>query len=147
MKNSATSNIFRVSEAANLALHAMAVMAGAGDRPVRTRDIADGLKASAAHLAKVMGALERAGLLIGTRGPSGGYRLARPAERIYLKEVYEAVEGPLVVGRCLFGVPVCDGRRCILGGFFSGVNRQVEKKLAETRLSEIVLKIGGTRGK
>ncbi len=39
--------------------------------------------------------LRRAGLLTSRRGPEGGYRLARPAERISIAEVIRAVEGPL----------------------------------------------------
>jgi len=141
MKNGCPSNLFRTSEAANLALHASAVLAGTGNRLVRTAEIAAGLRASTAHLAKVLRKLERADLVTGTRGPSGGYRLSRPAERISLKEIYEAIEGPLAVGKCLFGVPVCSGDRCILGRFFEKVNRQVADKLRMTRLSEIVIRI------
>lgn len=146
MQSNKTSNLFHVSEAANLALHAMALLAGTGDRLVPTRDLAERLKASAHHLAKVMADLERNGLVQGVRGPSGGYRLARPAERITLKAVFEAIEGPLRVGKCMFGMPVCGGRECILGGFFKDVNQQVADKLTNTMLSEIVLKMGGRRG-
>ncbi|MBY8856006.1 Rrf2 family transcriptional regulator [Nocardia sp. CA2R105] len=39
--------------------------------------------------------LRRAGLLTSRRGPEGGYRLARPAERISIADVIRAVEGPL----------------------------------------------------
>jgi Rrf2 family iron-sulfur cluster assembly transcriptional regulator len=90
--------------------------------------------------------LERAGLVTGTRGPSGGYRLARPAVRISLAEVYEAVEGPLGAGRCIFGVPVCDGHRCVLGGYFGKVSRDVVRKLKTTKLSEVALTLGGKHG-
>ena len=146
MNTNRTSNLFHVSEAANLALHAMALLAGTGDRLIPTHDLADRLKASVHHLAKVMAALEHAGLVHGVRGPSGGYRLARTAERIALKAVFEAVEGPMRVGKCMFGTPVCGGRECILGGFFKDVNQQVADKLTDTMLSEIVLKIGRKRG-
>lgn len=146
MQSNKTSNLFHVSEAANLALHAMALLAGTGDRLLRTQDIAERLKASAHHLAKVMANLERAGLVQGVRGPSGGYRLARPAERIALKAVFEAIEGPMRVGKCMFGMPVCGGRGCILGGFFKDVNQQVADKLSGTMLSEIVLKMGTKHG-
>ncbi len=37
--------------------------------------------------------LVRAGILTGSRGPRGGYRLARPAERISLGEVVAIVRG------------------------------------------------------
>lgn len=146
MNTNKTSNLFHVSEAANLALHAMALLAGTGDRLIPTHDLADRLKASAHHLAKVMAALEHAGLVEGVRGPSGGYRLARPAERITLKAVFESVEGPMRVGKCMFGMPVCGGRECILGGFFTDVNRQVADKLTDTKLSEIVLRMDVKHG-
>ena len=105
------------------------------------REVAAGLRVSLAHLAKVMATLERAGLVAGTRGPSGGYRLTRPASRISLAEVYEAVEGALAPGRCVFGVPVCNGKRCVLGGYFGRVSREVAAKLRRTKLSEIALEL------
>ncbi|WP_067663961.1 RrF2 family transcriptional regulator [Nocardia miyunensis] len=39
--------------------------------------------------------LRRAGLLTSRRGPEGGYRLARAADRISIADVIRAVEGPL----------------------------------------------------
>ncbi|MEO0080907.1 MAG: Rrf2 family transcriptional regulator [candidate division WOR-3 bacterium] len=139
--------LFHVSEAANLALHAMAVLAGSGDRAVRTREIADNLQVSAAHLAKVMAMLERAGLVTGTRGPCGGYRLTRPGAGVTLAEIYEAIEGPLGAGTCIFGIPICNGSRCPLGKYFSQVNRNAAAKLRKTRLSEINLTGRAKHGK
>jgi Rrf2 family protein len=138
---------FRVSEAANLGLHALAVIA-AGPEPVaRTREIAARLKASTAHLAKVMASLEHAGLVAGTRGPAGGYRLSRPASRIFLKEIYEAIEGPMQARACLFGEPVCEAGGCVLSKYFGGLNREVIRKLARTRLTDLVKEFGGKNGK
>jgi Rrf2 family protein len=138
---------FRVSEAAKLGLHALAVIA-AGPEPVaRTREIAARLKASAAHLAKVMVALEHAGLVTGTRGPTGGYRLNRPARQISLREIYEAIEGPMQARECLFGEPVCEAQGCVLSKYFGGLNREVIRKLARTRLTDLVKDFGGKNGK
>lgn len=39
--------------------------------------------------------LRRAGLVSGKRGPGGGYLLTRRPEEINLREVVEAIEGPL----------------------------------------------------
>jgi Rrf2 family protein len=47
------------------------------------------------YLLKALKALARAGVLHSAGGPGGGYRLARPAKRITLLEVVEAVEGPV----------------------------------------------------
>ncbi|UCG41937.1 MAG: Rrf2 family transcriptional regulator [candidate division WOR-3 bacterium] len=137
------SNLFKVSEAAALALHASALMAGAQGRLLRTREIARRLNASEAHLAKVLLSLQHAGLVRSMRGPSGGSQLARPADRITLRHIYEAVEGPLKVAKCMFKEPVCGRPRCALGGFLRDVNQQVVDKLRNTRLSDFVLELGG----
>jgi len=47
----------------------------------------------APYLAKQLQALVRAGVLTGTTGPHGGFRLARPAAEITLLEIVEAVRG------------------------------------------------------
>ena len=47
------------------------------------------------YLEQIFQRLRRADLIIGKRGPGGGYTLARPPARITLREVVEAVEGPL----------------------------------------------------
>jgi Rrf2 family protein len=138
---------FRVSEAAHLGLHALAVIAAGPEPVVRTREIAAQLKASAAHLAKVMVALEHAGLVTGTRGPTGGYRLNRPARQISLREIYEAVEGPMQARACLFGEPVCKASGCALSSYFGKLNRDVIRTLERTRLTDLVKEFGGKNGK
>lgn len=139
-------NPFHVSEAAALGLHAAAIMAGTQDRRLQTREIATRLNASEAHLAKVMLAMRRAGIIISVRGPAGGSVLARPPERITLRQIYEAIEGPLKVRRCMFSEPVCGRSRCALGGFLRSINQQIAAKLAGTRLSDFVLQLRGRRG-
>jgi Rrf2 family protein len=48
-------------------------------------------------LFKVIGDLKRGGLLLTATGRHGGVRLTRPADRITLLEVVEAVEGPVLL--------------------------------------------------
>jgi Rrf2 family protein len=138
---------FRVSEAANLGLHALAVIAAGPEPTARTREIATRLEASVAHLAKVMVALEHAGLVAGTRGPAGGYRLTRPAARISLKDIYEAIEGPMAAPACLFGEPVCQSDGCMLSDYFGRLNRDVIRTMARARLTDLVREFGGKSGK
>jgi Rrf2 family protein len=129
-------NTLRISEAASLAMHTMALLAS---RPQRlpTGQIASVLGASEAHLSKVMQRLAKAGLVRSLRGPKGGFALARPAERIALVEVYEAIEGPLADSKCLLGRPICGGTRCILGRLLGSVNRQVRQYLEATTLNKL----------
>ncbi|REE98452.1 RrF2 family transcriptional regulator [Thermomonospora umbrina] len=54
----------------------------------------------AAYLNKQLQALARAGILTSISGPRGGFRLARPPEKITLLDVVVAIEGPQDAFRC-----------------------------------------------
>lgn len=126
----------RISEAAALALHAMVLLAEAGT-PLSVPEIARRLRASEAHVAKVMGILARAGLAGAKRGPGGGYVLGRPAEEISLLEIYEVFEGKLRQDRCVFSSPVCLSGTCIFGGLLRQVREAVRAYLASTTLADV----------
>ena len=128
---------FKVSDAGSLALHAMVMIAAKPSEPLKIREIALTYTFSEAHLAKVLARLVRAGLITATRGPSGGYRLAKPADDISLDDIYRAIEGEGPQNRCMFRIPTCDGSGCPLGAFFERVSREVESKLKQTHLSEV----------
>lgn len=130
------SSILRVSDAASLALHAMAVLAARPGGPVPVKEIAALLGASKAHLMKVLQRLAKSGLVRATRGPAGGYELAGRPEKITLKRVYEVIEGPLSITTCLFGKPVCNGQ-CILGDLLQGMGERVRDRLAHTTVSDV----------
>jgi len=133
----ATSSVLRISEASSLGMHAMALLAGRPGRRVPVAEIAFVLKASEAHLSKVMQRLGRAGLVRSARGPKGGFTLAKDPGRICLKEVYEAIEGPMASSRCLLGRPVCGRGKCILGGLIRSVDTQLRKHFQATSLSDL----------
>jgi Rrf2 family protein len=119
-----------------LALHTMAYLASDPEGTHATREIAEELAVSEAHLAKVLQRLGRAGLVRSQRGPGGGFTLAKAPEEITLLQVYEVTEGPLTTPECLLGQPVCQGH-CILGDLLEGVGHQVRDYLATTRLSDL----------
>lgn len=52
-------------------------------------------------LSKIMRGLVVRGLVESRIGLKGGFRLARPGATISIREVYEAVEGPLSVMECI----------------------------------------------
>jgi len=130
--------LWRISEAASLALHAMAFVAAEPERRATTHEIAAAFGVSEHHLAKVHRRLVRAGLLEASRGPHGGVRLARPPEQITLMQVYQVIEGPPETGPCQLGHPSCGRQACIFGGLVSSVNRQVRDYLEGTTLDRLV---------
>jgi Rrf2 family protein len=140
------STLIKATEAAALALHAAAILAGAEGARVSVGAVARDLRASEAHMAKVLQRLSKAGIVIGKRGPGGGFVLARSPERITLREIYEAIEGPLQVETCMLGTPVCDGKDCPLGELFDRLSVDVLRTLDAITLDSISLGPGLKRG-
>ena len=60
---------------------------------------------------RIVSCLVTAGILRTLRGTGGGISLARPASRISLLDILEAVEGGVVLNACLEG-----GRPCVFSG-------------------------------
>lgn len=137
-----SSGSLRISEAASLAIHAMAVLAQRPERSLPVHELAQKLGASAHHLAKVAQRLARAGLAISLPGPTGGFRLARPASEVSLLQIYEAIEGPWPTEGCLLSQQVCSGADCLLGGMLQSIHRQVHDFFNKTSLADLAKRSG-----
>ncbi len=58
-------------------------------------------------LAKIFQALAKAGIVKSHRGAKGGFSLARPAAEITVRDVIEAIEGPVNLNICLVAEGEC----------------------------------------
>jgi Rrf2 family protein len=93
-----------------MAVHALAVLAQSRDG-YPSAYVASSVNTHAVFLRRILGDLVAAGLVEAREGRTGGYRLARPADRITLADVYRAIEpeGPLAES------PAEPNRRCPVG--------------------------------
>lgn len=137
------SNVLRVSDAASLGLHAVALLATSTDRLLSTGEMAATLRASEAHLSKVLQRLAHLGFVRATRGPGGGFELARDAGEITLLDIYEAVEGPLRPSDCLLVTSLCGGHNCIFGDLLTRLDSEVRRHLAGTTVAAAAKRIQG----
>ena len=90
----------------NLADYAVVVMTAAArlpDQRLSAARVADMTAIPAPTVAKLMGTLARADLLVAVRGVAGGFGLARPPEAISIAAIVEAVDGPIALTNCLSG--------------------------------------------
>jgi len=76
--------------------------------PALMKDIAKRQDIAPKYLDHILSALRKAKLLKNTRGKGGGYTLSRPASMITLKDIVEAVEGPLSPVECVDNPSFCD---------------------------------------
>lgn len=99
-----------------------------------------------AYLEQLVGDLRRAGLVTATRGHSGGYRLALPAEEIAMATAVRALEGPLLEMPCAGADDLehCDRPQpCSVHEVFQRVYESLSGSLGATNLAEVAATAGG----
>jgi len=102
-------HVLRISRKIDYGLRAMIYLASIPpDAVVPFREIARQMDVPEDFLAKILKTLVDQGLVRSTRGPHGGYALARPSASISFLDVIEAVEGPVAVNVCLDEEDGCD---------------------------------------
>ncbi len=128
--------ILKLSEAASMGYHALAVLADNTGKYLTAGEISRMICGSEAHLAKVMRRLVRARLASSTRGPGGGFKIAKPADEISLLDIYEAVEGRFETADCMMESPCCRDKNCIMGSLIRSVNLEVYEFFRSRKLSD-----------
>lgn len=129
-------SVLKISEAASIGLHAMTYIAFHSNEPATTKDIANNFEVSVNHLSKVLQRLVKADLLKSIKGPLGGFELTKKCEDITFLEIYEAIDGKINTGCCLFGKTVCNSSECIMGDFLNKTNKNVKEFFGNKRLSD-----------
>ena len=90
-------------------------------------------------LSKIFRKLARHDLLISGRGRGRGYALARDAEKIAIREIFEAVEGPSMLGQCLLWAGECsDDDPCPLHHWLNDLRPTLAGLLDELTLADYV---------
>jgi Rrf2 family protein len=120
------------------AIHAVVFLAGQLDGVhSASQEIARKIGAPERFILKVLLPLVAAGILSSLKGPYGGYRLARPAGRISLLEIIEAVGGPLRNQYDQNDRPenVAVDRR--VRAVFDEMNQSMRVELAKVRISDL----------
>ncbi|HCA40175.1 MAG TPA: Rrf2 family transcriptional regulator [Aminobacterium sp.] len=129
--------IIAISEAASLAFHGMGLLAISGER-MSAREIAERIGVSETHLAKVFQRLVRAGLVVSSRGPGGGFQLARSADSISLFQIYVEIEGEPSGEYCLLKAEECPFASCLFGGELQKMTRAFIEYLKEKNLADFM---------
>jgi len=133
--------MFRISEAANLAIHAVAFLAAnESGELVPAAAIAERLGCSPSHLAKVLNSLANRGFVSSSRGARGGYGLTVSRDGITAYDVLAAVDGELPENGCLLGQPICQGSACAFQDLFADVRELFIRRLQEVRLVDIPIR-------
>ena len=91
-------------------------------------------------LAKIFQHLTRSGLIRSHRGARGGFSLARPANQISVKELLEAIQGPICFSKCLEELADCERKEvCKLRKVMQKAQDNTVKILTQSTLADLVI--------
>ena len=128
-----------LSRAADYAVRTMVDLATfASAKRLVTADVARREQIPRAILARIVAHLAQRGLVTSRRGKRGGVSLGRRAENISLLEVVEAIEGPIVLNRCLRSpaeCPLC--RDCSAHDVWLDAQARLRSFLQEISIAEL----------
>lgn len=95
-------------------------------------------------VAKLMKLLAKGGIVTAQRGAQGGYSLARPAPKITIAQIIEAVDGPITLTECAGQAKGKDPCLCAAGGDclvkegWGRVNAAIRQALQNVTLLDLV---------
>ncbi len=129
-----------LNQTAEYALRAVVTIAEQPDgRPIGAGKLASILGIPQNYLSKTLHLLARAGVLESSRGKFGGFRLARPAGRIYLLEIVTEFDEILGRQACVMGRAVCsDQTPCAAHARWKTVGEKMAGFFRETTVADLM---------
>jgi Rrf2 family protein len=128
-----------------VAVHTLTALAVGDGAPMRSEDLAYSVNTSPVVIRGLLSRLNDAGLTRSQLGAGGGALLARPADRIRLLDVYEAVEDTELFS--VHRTPPCE--TCAVGGnileamqpALSRARKALEDELAQVTIADMAAEV------
>ena len=134
--------MLRCGKTAQTAISAMSLLAeryDAGETRLSSHDVAEVRNLPQPLVAKILTILSNANLVCGTRGPGGGYWLARPPAEITLSDIAMNFEKDGGAMMCPFGPDWCGKQEpCPLHDNISALYEQWDSYLLTTTLAVFI---------
>ncbi len=109
-----------------------------GQTSMLLKDIACKQGISAGYLEQIVPLLKKANLIVAARGSKGGYSLGRDASKITIKEIVEAVEGPIAIVECKNLKNFCDrSGTCAAEKLWDEINNEIKKTFEKRTLKQL----------
>ena len=131
--------MLRITKLTDYATVVLCALADAPGRVHSAAELAETARLELPTVSKVLKPLAHAGLVESFRGSAGGYRLARPADRISLIEIVEAIEGPLGMTECSGEHSSCEHEpHCGVQTHWRRINDVIAEALGGITLAEML---------
>ena len=130
--------MLRISRLTDYATVLLAALASDPARVQTATALAEQTHIAAPTVSKLLKQLQRAGLVVSTRGLHGGYHLARPAAQISAAAILDALEGPVALTDCAAGQGHCEiEESCRVGRVWQRLNLAIRRSLNDVSLAQL----------
>ncbi len=131
--------MLRLNKLTDYAVVILARMAADPAKRFNTAELAAGTSVPEPTVAKILKELAKSELVESFRGATGGYRLLRGGDAITVRQVIEAVEGPVSMVECLDAESACcaSQKKCPLRGKWEPVNAAIVRALDGVTLADL----------
>ena len=126
-----TKGRYAVTAMLDLALHD-------GPRPVTLQDIAVNQEISLSYLEQLFARLRKSGLVQGTRGPGGGYRLVKDPKDVSIAGIISAVDEKADLTRCGGKSDCHQGQECLTHELWTELSEKIYQFLDEISLLDLI---------
>ncbi|TXL12824.1 Fe-S cluster assembly transcriptional regulator IscR [Methylococcaceae bacterium HT4] len=107
-------------------------------KPVTLTEIATRQTISLSYLEQLFSRLRRANMVIGVRGPGGGYKLSRGAEEISISDIILAVDEQVDLTNCEQKSNCQNGQPCLTHDLWMGLSDTVRNYLDGITLKQLL---------
>jgi len=107
-------------------------------KPVTLTEIATRQTISLSYLEQLFSRLRRAGMVVGVRGPGGGYKLSRETKEINISDIILAVDEQVDLTNCEQKGNCQDGEACLTHDLWMGLSGVVRDYLDGITLGDIL---------
>ena len=107
---------------------------------VSIKDISERQGISVKYLEQIVTNLTKSGLLLSSRGPRGGYMLAKNPDEYAAGEILRVIEGELAPVACLeSGTKLCERRgACPTSRFWEGLHQVINEDVDSVALQDLL---------
>ncbi len=108
-------------------------------KPVRVSDVSSRQQLSEKYVEQLFARLKKSGYVKSVRGAGGGYVLGKPADRIRVLDVFEALEGSLHVVDCVDDPELCPRYPlCVTHGIWKEIRDAAARILGSITIKKLV---------
>lgn len=107
---------------------------------VSLSDIAKRQEISISYLEQLFSKLRKKGLVVSTRGASGGYHIAKPLDQISIMNIIAAVDESVDARACEGKGNCQEGAMCLTHDLWTGLSRHIEQYLSQVTLEQLIHK-------